>query len=122
MKAKLLLYSTVFLLGSLCGCSSSTRGRLDHDPTNYARQIKERVLEFVRESKQNPRGVRLGASILLETLEVHPSQPIGPHGPTYATMTQLCRGFVETTKRSPAPVAPAKFLQDMATLAKQLPG
>lgn len=104
------------------GCSSQPPGRLDHDPANYARGIKKRVLEFVQEARRNPKGLSQDAAVLLETLEVHTSAPVGDYKSTYELMTKKCHSLVEAAKRSPGSPESQKLLQDMQALANQLPG
>lgn len=103
------------------GCSGQPSGRIDNDPGNYARTIKTRVLEFVDDAKQNSKGIALEAAVLLETLEIHPSQPVGDHKSTYELMTQRCKSLVEAAKRSPTSAEVGKLLRDLTALANQLP-
>jgi hypothetical protein len=83
------------------------------DPAVYARNIKQLVNEF---NAGNPAGAPKQAAVLLETLEVYKSQPVGAHEAIYAELTERCR---ELSTAKGAGVG--KKLDDMAVLVKKLP-
>ncbi|MCI0681639.1 MAG: hypothetical protein L0Y71_06015 [Gemmataceae bacterium] len=86
------------------------------DPAVYARGIKQLVTEFLDDNRSNPADAPKQAAVLLETLEVHPSQPVGDHGAIYAELTERCK---ELTTAKGADIT--KKLNDMAALIKKLP-
>jgi hypothetical protein len=122
MTRALLLTAVFWCATSGCGPSGPKAGRIDNDPASYARTTKKRVLDFVQEAWSNPRGIPQEAAALLETLEVYPSQPVGEHKSTYETLTQKCKSLVDQAKRAPTSGEVQKLLQEMQTLANQLPG
>jgi hypothetical protein len=101
------------------GCKGETQADRDaKDPAVYARMIKQDVQQFVQDAKQNPRTLKDQASIFLEKLEAHTSQPVGDNGPIYEQLTQKCKELVEAASR----LGDArKKLDEMAALAKKLP-
>lgn len=86
------------------------------DPAVYARNIKQLVNEFVADNAGNPADAPKQASVLLETLEVYKTQPVGDHEAIYAELTERCK---ELTTAKGADVN--KKLNDMAALVKKLP-
>jgi len=122
MTRALLMTAAFWCATSGCGSSGPKAGRIDNDPATYARTTKKRVMDFLQEARSNPRGIPQEGAVLLETLEVYPSQPVGDYKSTYETMTQRCKSLVEEAKRSPTSTEVQKLLQDMLALANQLPG
>jgi hypothetical protein len=117
----LLLAAAGIVVGS--GCGGSQTQQASEDPaTVYARTTKIRVLEFVQEAKKRPKSLGQGASVLLETLEVHPNQAVGEHKNVYELLTRKCKELVDLANRSPGSAEIHKKLNEMAALANQLPG
>jgi hypothetical protein len=114
--------TAVALSVALVACSKTRDPRLDDPADNYGRTIKKQVKEFVANAKQNPKTLPQEAPVLLETLEAHPSAPVGTYKPTYESLTQKCKTLVDASKKSTSSGEVAKLLQDIDTLANQLPG
>src|SRR2546422_6003851 len=58
-------------------------------------------------------------SVLLETLEIYPSQPVGEHQAIYAQLTERCKELVAAAKRSPNSTAVQKKLGEMDSLDRK---
>ena len=114
---KFFLSAACVVMGMASGCGPGPPPPETKDPAAYALRIKRMVEEFVAEGIRSPAAAPKEAAVLLETLEVHKSQPVGEHGAIYAELTQRCQ---ELTTAKGADVR--KKLDDMAALAKKLPG
>jgi len=103
------------LFGLACGQNKAPPPEAK-DPAVYARSIKQLVNEFIADNASNPAGAPKQAAVLLETLEVYKSQPVGDHEAIYAELTERCR---ELSTAKGAGVN--KKLDEMAALVKKLP-
>lgn len=110
-------------LGAACvivaiavGCGPGPPPPETKDAAAYARSIKQLVDEFVEEGNRNPATAPKQAAVLLETLEVYKTKPVGDHEAIYAELTNRCR---ELSTASATEVR--KKLSDMAALAQKLP-
>jgi hypothetical protein len=113
---------STFLAGTitaLClGCGGSGPPPPEtQDSSAYALRIKRTIVEFVAEGKQNPTAAPKEAAVLVETLEVYKSQPVGEHEAVYAELLERCR---QLSSASGADVR--KKLDELAALANKLPG
>ncbi|MCI0379731.1 MAG: hypothetical protein L0215_19175 [Gemmataceae bacterium] len=116
MKNRTLLIAA---LGVCLGCSGGAKDDTK-DPAKYALSIKGQVQEFLDESSREPARTSQLAAVLLETLEVYPTQAVGDHGATYSQLTERCRELVQAGKAGGADVR--NKLNEMAALIKKLPG
>jgi hypothetical protein len=120
---KSLCWVLVAVLAALgFGCSSGPAPLTNQDSTEYARTIKQKVLDFVQDAKKSPKTVGQEAAVLVEMLEVYPSQPVGEYKAILADLTEKCKQLAEAAKRSPGSAEVTKLLNEMAALANKLPG
>jgi len=122
MSKWLLLAGVTAVSAGLLGCSKTREGRLDDDPANYAKTTKKQVKDFLASHKEKAKAMSQEAAVLLETLEAHSLAPVGNYKSTYELLTQKCKTLVEASKKSTSSNEVKKLLQDMDSLANQLPG
>jgi hypothetical protein len=111
-----LLIPSLFLVA---GCSGEPTLKLEPPDVRYGRAIKNQVLSFVRDARQNPRMAGQGIEGLLETFESYREQGVEVHKDIFSKLEAKCKE-IQAAANSGAPIN--QKLQELEELANKLPG